>query len=54
MQYRGVNNRNILYQNRHGAAMWLDFGHLEEQGMVVAIDILKRSPEEWKALEELK
>lgn len=45
-----VNNlfipRNILYQNKHFAAMRIGFGHLDEQESVKSIIILKRSLEE--------
>ncbi len=38
--------RNLLYQNRRGAAMRIGFGHLEEPELVIVIGILKRSLEE--------
>lgn len=41
--------RNLLYQNRDGAAMRVGFGHLEEAEMVIVIGILKRSLEELEA-----
>lgn len=41
--------RNILYQNKQFAAMRIGFGHLEEQEMVTAVNILKRSLQELEA-----
>jgi len=38
--------RNLLYQNRRGAAMRIGFGHLEEPEMVVVVGILKQSLKE--------
>lgn len=38
--------RNLLYQNRRGAAMRIGFGHLEEPEMLVVVGILKQALKE--------